>query len=49
MAFIPLTADERQEMLAARSASTRVDELFADIPDDVRFPHARCAARADRA
>jgi glycine dehydrogenase subunit 1 len=38
MAFIPLTADERDEMLAAVGVDS-VADLFVDIPKDVRFPH----------
>lgn len=38
MAFIPLTADEREQMLAAVGV-TSVADLFADIPKEVRFPH----------
>src|SRR5215212_2433068 len=38
MAFIPLTADEREEMLAAVGVDS-VADLFADIPKEVRFPH----------
>jgi glycine dehydrogenase subunit 1 len=38
MAFVPLTADERQAMLKEVGVST-VADLFVDIPADVRFPH----------
>jgi len=38
MAFIPLTADERESMLAEVGVSSIAD-LFADIPGDLRFPH----------
>ncbi|MFN8634631.1 MAG: aminomethyl-transferring glycine dehydrogenase subunit GcvPA [Chloroflexota bacterium] len=38
MAFVPLTADERQAMLDAVGVAS-VADLFADIPADVRFPH----------
>jgi glycine cleavage system P protein (glycine dehydrogenase) subunit 1 len=38
MAFVPLTADERQAMLEEVGVST-VADLFVDIPADVRFPH----------
>jgi len=38
MAFIPLTADEREQMLAAVGVDS-VADLFADIPKEVRFPH----------
>src|SRR4051812_22167996 len=38
MAFVPLTADERQAMLKEVGVSS-VADLFVDIPADVRFPH----------
>src|SRR3954447_21243655 len=38
MAFVPLTADERQAMLKEVGV-TSVADLFVDIPADVRFPH----------
>ena len=38
MAFVPLTADERQAMLEAVGVDS-VADLFVDIPADVRFPH----------
>src|SRR5438067_677687 len=38
MAFIPLTADERESMLAEIGVSSIAD-LFADIPGELRFPH----------
>jgi len=38
MAFVPLTADERQAMLEEVGV-TSVADLFVDIPADVRFPH----------
>jgi glycine dehydrogenase subunit 1 len=38
MAFIPLTADEREQMLEAVGVGA-VADLFVDIPMDVRFPH----------
>jgi glycine dehydrogenase subunit 1 len=38
MAFIPLTADERESMLAEIGVAS-VSDLFADIPGDLRFPH----------
>src|SRR3954465_1447310 len=38
MAFIPLTADERESMLAEIGVSS-VSDLFAEIPGDLRFPH----------
>ena len=37
MAFIPLTGDERSEMLRQIGVAS-VDDLFADIPADFRFP-----------
>src|SRR5437762_5189641 len=37
MAFIPLTADERESMLAEIGVAS-VSDLFADIPSDLRFP-----------
>ena len=38
MAFVPLTADERQAMLEQIGVGS-VAELFEDIPAAVRFPH----------
>jgi glycine dehydrogenase subunit 1 len=38
MAFVPLTADERQAMLKEVGVAS-VADLFVDIPADVRFPH----------
>ncbi len=38
MAFVPLTAEERQAMLQEVGV-TSVADLFVDIPADVRFPH----------
>jgi glycine dehydrogenase subunit 1 len=38
MAFVPLTADERQAMLDEVGVGS-VADLFVDIPADVRFPH----------
>ena len=38
MAFVPLTADERQAMLGAVGVGSTA-ELFADIPEELRFPH----------
>jgi glycine dehydrogenase subunit 1 len=38
MAFVPLTADERQAMLQEVGVNS-VADLFVDIPADVRFPH----------
>src|SRR5689334_15927172 len=38
MAFIPLTADERESMVAEVGVAS-ISDLFADIPDDLRFPH----------
>ncbi|MGE3268200.1 MAG: aminomethyl-transferring glycine dehydrogenase subunit GcvPA [Chloroflexota bacterium] len=38
MAFVPLTADERQAMLDQVGVSS-VADLFQDIPAEVRFPH----------
>ena len=38
MAFIPLTADERESMLAEVGVAS-ISDLFADIPSDLRFPH----------
>ena len=38
MAFVPLTADERQAMLDVVGVASIAD-LFVDIPADVRFPH----------
>jgi len=38
MAFVPLTADERQAMLGAVGVGSTA-ELFADIPEQLRFPH----------
>jgi len=38
MAFIPLTADERESMLAEIGVAS-VADLFADIPAEKRFPH----------
>ncbi len=38
MAFIPLTADERQIMLKEVGVASIAD-LFVDIPESVRFPH----------
>ena len=37
MAFVPLTADERQEMLKEVGVNS-VADLFVDIPEAVRFP-----------
>src|SRR6266496_2298849 len=37
MAFIPLTADERELMLAEIGVAS-ISDLFADIPGDLRFP-----------
>ena len=38
MAFIPLTADERESMLAEIGIAS-VADLFVDIPAEKRFPH----------
>jgi glycine dehydrogenase subunit 1 len=38
MAFVPLTTDERQTMLDEVGVDS-VADLFADIPERVRFPH----------
>jgi glycine dehydrogenase subunit 1 len=38
MAFVPLTADERQAMLGAVGVGSTA-ELFTDIPEQLRFPH----------
>ena len=40
MAFIPHTSEERQQMLEAIGAES-LEELFRDIPADVRFPGLR--------
>ncbi len=38
MAFVPLTAEERQAMLKVVGAKS-VADLLADVPEHVRFPH----------
>ena len=38
MAYVPLTTDERTEMLAEMGVGS-VADLFADVPAEVRFPH----------
>ncbi len=37
MAYVPLTSDERRAMLSAVGVGS-VAELFADVPEAVRFP-----------